>query len=68
MRHLHQDCHQVQETVCPDPGGLECYAFEWGFSELFTVQVGEVMPFIDELLGSINTTICDLQPQQVRSY
>ncbi len=23
------------------------------------------MPFIDELLGSINTIICDLQPQQV---
>ena len=28
-------------------------------------QVGEVMPFIDELLASINTIICDLQPQQV---
>lgn len=29
------------------------------------VQVGEVMPFIDEILNSINTIICDLQPQQV---
>jgi len=29
------------------------------------VQVGEVMPFIDEILHSINTIICDLQPQQV---
>jgi len=31
------------------------------------VQVGEVMPFIDEILNSINTIICDLQPQQVLS-
>jgi len=29
------------------------------------VQVGEVMPFIEEILHSINTIICDLQPQQV---
>lgn len=31
------------------------------------VQVGEVMPFIDEILNNINTIICDLQPQQVIS-
>lgn len=30
------------------------------------VQVGEVMPFIEEILNGINTIICDLQPQQVR--
>lgn len=29
------------------------------------VQVGEVMPFIEEILNSINSIICDLQPQQV---
>ena len=29
------------------------------------VQVGEVMPFIEEILNNINTIICDLQPQQV---
>lgn len=29
------------------------------------IQVGEVMPFVDELLGNINSIICDLQPQQV---
>jgi exportin-1 len=29
------------------------------------VQVGEVMPFIEEILTNINTIICDLQPQQV---
>lgn len=32
------------------------------------VQVGEVMPFIDEILNSINTIICDLQPQQVHTF
>ena len=32
------------------------------------VQVGEVMPFIDELLGNINSIICDLQPQQVHTF
>ena len=26
------------------------------------------MPFIDELLSSINTIICDLQPQQVQTF
>ncbi|KAH0622885.1 hypothetical protein JD844_025713 [Phrynosoma platyrhinos] len=31
------------------------------------VQVGEVMPFIDEILNNINTIICDLQPQQAAS-
>lgn len=30
-----------------------------------TVQVGEVMPFIEEILGTISTIICDLQTQQV---
>lgn len=34
----------------------------------FHVKVGEVMPFIDELLSSINTIICDLQPQQVQTF
>lgn len=32
------------------------------------IQVGEVMPFIDELLVNINSIICDLQPQQVRPW
>ena len=32
------------------------------------IQVGEVMPFIDELLSNINSIICDLQPQQVNSF
>lgn len=33
-----------------------------------TVQVGEGMPFIEEILSSISTIICDLQTQQASSY
>eukprot|EP00794_Sanderia_malayensis_P020030 gene20030-21993_t len=32
------------------------------------VQIGEVMPFIEEILNNINTIICDLQPQQVHVF
>ncbi|GAB6021702.1 Exportin-1 [Chamberlinius hualienensis] len=32
------------------------------------VQVGEVLPFIEEILNNINTHICDLQPQQVHTF
>lgn len=32
------------------------------------VQVGEAMPFIDEILNSMATIISDLQPQQVIIY
>ena len=32
------------------------------------VQVGEVVPFIEEILNGINTIICDLQPQQVLHF
>ncbi|XP_060560923.1 exportin-1-like isoform X1 [Ruditapes philippinarum] len=32
------------------------------------VQVGEVMPFIEEILNGVNTIICDLQPQQVHTF
>ncbi|XP_065056951.1 exportin-1-like [Rhopilema esculentum] len=32
------------------------------------VQVGEVMPFIEEILNNISTIICDLQPQQVHVF
>lgn len=33
-----------------------------------TVQVGEVVPFIDEILSTISTIICDLQTQQVHTF
>ncbi|MCL4120297.1 UNVERIFIED_CONTAM: hypothetical protein GTU68_065524 [Idotea baltica] len=32
------------------------------------LQVGEAMPFIEEILNSINSIICDLQPQQVHTF
>lgn len=32
------------------------------------VQVGEAMPFIEEILNSMATIISDLQPQQVIEY
>ncbi|CAB3992025.1 exportin-1 isoform X1 [Paramuricea clavata] len=32
------------------------------------VQVGEVMPFIEEILNTIQTIICDLQPQQIHTF
>ena len=32
------------------------------------VQVGEVMPFINEILDNIQTIICDLEPQQVHTF
>lgn len=32
------------------------------------VQAGEVTPFIEEILTTINTIICDLQPQQVHTF
>lgn len=31
-----------------------------------SVQMGEVVPFIEEILSQTSTIICDLQPQQVR--
>ncbi|XP_067943682.1 exportin-1-like [Watersipora subatra] len=32
------------------------------------IQVGEAVPFIEEILSSINTIICDLNPQQVHTF
>lgn len=31
-----------------------------------TIQIGEAMPFIEEILSTISTIICDLQTQQAR--
>jgi len=32
------------------------------------IQVGETMPFIEEILNNINTIICDLEPHQVHTF
>ena len=33
-----------------------------------SVQVGEVMPFIEEILNTSTQIICDLQPQQCHTF
>ena len=33
-----------------------------------TVQLGEAMPFIEEILSNISSIICDLQTQQVTTF
>lgn len=33
-----------------------------------TVQVTEMMPFIEEILSQMSSIICDLQPQQVHTF
>ena len=30
--------------------------------------MGEVMPFIEEILNGVNSIICDLQPQQIHTF
>jgi exportin-1 len=32
------------------------------------IQLGENMPFIEEILSNINTIICDLEPHQVHTF
>jgi exportin-1 len=32
------------------------------------IQVSEHIPFIEEILGNINTIICDLEPHQVHTF
>lgn len=33
-----------------------------------TLQIGEPVPFIEEILNNIDSIICDLQPQQVHTF
>jgi exportin-1 len=33
-----------------------------------TVQMGEISPFIEEILSTTSTIICDLMPQQVHTF
>jgi exportin-1 len=32
------------------------------------IQLGENIPFIEEILNNINTIICDLEPHQVHTF
>ena len=36
--------------------------------QFVTMQMGEAMPFIEEILNTISSIICDLQPQQVHTF
>jgi len=61
---MHETHEGVQDMACDTfiKIALKCRR------QFVQVQVGEVMPFIDELLGGINSIICDLQPQQVQTF
>jgi len=61
---MHETHEGVQDMACDTfiKISLKCRR------QFVQIQVGEVMPFIDELLGSINSIICDLQPQQVQTF
>merc|ERR1719513_6944 len=61
---MHETHEGVQDMACDTfiKISLKCRR------QFVQIQVGEVMPFIDELLSSINTIICDLQPQQVQTF
>jgi len=61
---MHETHEGVQDMACDTfiKISLKCRR------QFVQIQVGEVMPFIDELLSSINSIICDLQPQQVQTF
>merc|ERR1712227_360059 len=61
---MHETHEGVQDMACDTfiKIAIKCRR------QFVQIQVGEVMPFIDELLQGINTIICDLQPQQVQTF
>ena len=59
---MHETHEGVQDMACDTFIKIA----QKGRRQFVQIQVGEVMPFIDELLANINSIICDLQPQQVQ--
>ncbi|EFN77629.1 Exportin-1 [Harpegnathos saltator] len=61
---MHETHDGVQDMACDTfiKIALKCRR------HFVTVQVGEAMPFIDEILSTISTIICDLQTQQVHTF
>ncbi|KAK7790553.1 hypothetical protein R5R35_013069 [Gryllus longicercus] len=61
---MHETHDGVQDMACDTfiKIALKCRR------HFVTVQVGEVVPFIDEILSTISTIICDLQTQQVHTF
>ena len=58
------DCEGVQDKACDTFIKIttKCHR------QFVQIQVGEIMPFKDELLSNINSIICDLQPQQLNPF
>ncbi|XP_011502636.1 PREDICTED: exportin-1 [Ceratosolen solmsi marchali] len=61
---MHETHEGVQDMACDTfiKIALKCRR------HFVTVQLGEAMPFIDEILSTISTIICDLQTQQVHTF
>ncbi|XP_018302324.1 exportin-1 isoform X3 [Mycetomoellerius zeteki] len=61
---MHETHDGVQDMACDTfiKIALKCRR------HFVTVQVGEAMPFIEEILSTISTIICDLQTQQVHTF
>merc|ERR1711963_1337307 len=61
---MHETHEGVQDMACDTfiKIALKCRR------QFVQIQVGEVMPFIEELLSNINSIICDPQPQQVQTF
>ncbi|XP_047001392.1 exportin-1 [Schistocerca americana] len=61
---MHETHDGVQDMACDTfiKIALKCRR------HFVTVQVGEVVPFIEEILSTISSIICDLQTQQVHTF
>nr|CAH7767990.1 unnamed protein product [Callosobruchus chinensis] len=61
---MHETHDGVQDMACDTfiKIALKCRR------HFVTTQIGESCPFIEEILTSISTIICDLQPQQVHTF
>nr|NVI73671.1 embargoed [Cucujiformia] len=61
---MHETHDGVQDMACDTfiKIALKCRR------HFITTQVGEVCPFIDDILGAISSIICDLQHQQVHTF
>lgn len=61
---MHETHDGVQDMACDTfiKIALKCRR------HFVTTQVGESCPFIEDILASISTIICDLQPQQVHTF
>ncbi|KAF5285642.1 hypothetical protein FQA39_LY16548 [Lamprigera yunnana] len=61
---MHETHDGVQDMACDTfiKIALKCRR------HFVTVQIGETGPFIEDILASISTIICDLQTQQVHTY